>query len=795
LQKHSVLIIALIGILLLNNQSISQRTKPEQFNILGISVEGNTKATGTDAGAIIGNSGLKVGDEISIPGDEIRQGIQKLWALRIFSDVQILIENKIDKGVYLLIRVKEYNRLGKLEYTGLDDVSEDDIKKKVTLTTGQILTPSDIQSATSKIKSLCEEEGHLLASVTPEEIMEDSSNNNKVTLKLHVDEGPRLTIKEIYFVGNKSFDNGDLKGEFEDTEEKKWYHFILPSPKFERKKYEEDKRRLIKFYQKNGYIDAEIISDSLWYSDDKKKIFLQIGLNEGSQYKVRNISWEGNTVYSASTLSERLGFTKGMVFDQDKFEKNLRGNEEQTDVGSLYLDDGYLRFNLDPSIQRVGADSLDINIQIYERNQFRIGQVDVRGNRKTRENVIRRELFTRPGDFFSRALIIRSLRQLSQLNYFNPEKLRPDTRLADDQTVDLIYEVEEKSNDNVNASVGYSGAFGVTGALGFTINNFAISNPMEGGGGQILNFDWQFGEGARFRTFSLSFTEPWLFDRPTTLGFSIFDSRQRFSWDLRQTGISMRLGRRLSWPDNYSRADWTLRYQSNDIRDAGGSPYYELGVSKQVSITQVLSRNSTDSPIFPSIGSSVALSTEISGGPLPGTVDYHKWNFNSEWYIPLFGSSRVVLYSSTAIGFLEGFFGNSKIPPIEYFYMGGTLMGYVSTTPLRGYEDRSIGPINSSGQEEGGRVMSKHSLELRFAATINPMPIYFLTFVEGGNVFRNLKEADFFDLKRSYGIGARLLIQPIGMIGFDYAYGADDVLPKDGKPDGWHFHFQFGRGF
>jgi outer membrane protein insertion porin family len=795
LQKHTVIFIACFSILFITENSIAQRSKPEQFNILGISVEGNTLETGTEASAIIGNSGLKIGDEISIPGDEIRQAIQKLWALRIFSDVQILIENKIDKGVYLLIRVKEYKRLGKLEYIDLDDVSEEDIKKKVTLTTGQILSPSDIQRAISTIKTIYEEEGHLLATITPEQIDEDTVKNNRVTLKLRIDEGPRLTIKEISFGGNKAFKNGDLKSEFEDTEEKKWYHFILPSPKFERKKYEEDKRRLVKFYQKNGYIDAEVLSDSMWYSEDKKKIFLHINLNEGQQYKVRNITWEGNTVYSSSILTERLGFVKGMIFDEDKFEKNLRGNEDQSDIGSLYLDDGYLRFNLDPSIQRVGADSLDIRIQIFERNQFRIGQVDIRGNRKTRENVIRRELFTRPGDFFSRALIIRSLRQLSQLNYFNPEKLRPDTRLVDEQTVDLIYEVEEKSNDNVNASVGYSGAFGVTGALGFTINNFAISNPFEGGGGQILNFDWQFGEGARFRTFSLSFTEPWLFDRPTTLGFSIFDTRQKFSWDLRQTGISARLGRRLNWPDNYSRADWTLRYQNNDIRDAGGSPFYDLGVSQQVSLTQVLSRNSTDSPIFPSIGSNVALSTEISGGPLPGTVDYHKWIFNTEWYLPLFGSSRVVLYSSSAIGYLEGFYHDSKIPPIEYFYMGGTLMGYVSTTPLRGYEDRSIGPLNSSGQEEGGRVMNKHSLELRFAATINPMPIYFLTFIEGGNVFRNLKETDFFDLKRSYGIGARLLIQPIGMIGFDYAYGADDVLPKDGKPDGWHFHFQFGRGF
>ncbi|MBI5476830.1 MAG: outer membrane protein assembly factor BamA [Ignavibacteriales bacterium] len=795
MQKITALLITSLCLITLNGNSIAQRSKPEQYNILGISVEGNTKETGTESSAIIGNSGLKVGDEISIPGDEIRQAIQKLWALRIFSDVQILIENKIDKGVYLLIRVKEYKRLGKLEYIGLDDVSEDDIKKKVTLTTGQILSPYDIQHAISIIKSIYEEEGHLLAAVVPEQIDEDSVKSNKVMLRFRVDEGPRLTIKEISFSGNNAFNNGDLKSEFEDTEEKKWYHFILPSPKFERKKYEEDKRRLIKFYKKNGYIDAEILGDSIWYSEDKKKILLHINLNEGQQYKVRNITWEGNTVYSSEVLTERLGFSKGMIFDEDKFEKNLRGNEDQTDVGSLYLDDGYLRFNLDPSVQRIGIDSVDLKTQIFERNQFRIGQVDIRGNRKTRENVIRRELFTRPGDFFSRALIIRSLRQLSQLNYFNPEKLRPDTRLVDDQTVDLIYEVEEKSNDNVNASVGYSGAFGVTGALGFTINNFAISNPLEGGGGQVLNFDWQFGEGARFRTFSLGFTEPWLFDRPTTLGFSIFDTRQKFSWDLRQTGVSARLGRRLNWPDNYSRADWTLRYQNNDIRDAGGSPYYDLGVSQQVSLTQVLSRNSTDSPIFPSIGSNVALSTEISGGPLPGTVDYHKWIFNSDWYIPVFGSSRVVLSLSSAVGYLEGFKKDSKIPPIEYFYMGGTLMGYVSTTPLRGYEDRSVGPLTALGQEEGGRVMSKHSLELRFAATINPMPIYFLTFVEGGNVFRNLKEADFFDLKRSYGIGARLLIQPIGMIGFDYAYGADDVLPKDGKPDGWHFHFQFGRGF
>ncbi|MDI6765922.1 MAG: outer membrane protein assembly factor BamA [Bacteroidota bacterium] len=796
MRNHLSLTVFISIIFLISQPLYSQRTSVERFRILGVSVEGNNPTTGAESGAIITNSGLKIGDEITIPGDEIRQAIQKLWALRLFSDIQIVIENKIDNGVYLLIKVKEYPRLDKIEITGNDEVSEDDIKKKITRTEGQILTPDDIYSTIKKIKQLYEEEGYLLASITPESVVENSNKPNRILLKLDIDEGTRVTIQKITFTGNKNFDDGDLKSEFEDISEKKWYHFILSSPKFERKKYEDDKARIIKFYRKNGYIDAEVLSDSIWHSDDNKKMFIQINLNEGEQYKVRNVNWDGNTVYRSEILNARLGFKNGMIFDEDAFEKNLKGNEEQTDVASLYLDDGYLRFSLEPEIKRIGSDSLDITIHVFERNQFRIGQVEIKGNRKTKENVIRRELYTLPGEYFSRALIIRSLRQLAQLNYFNPEKLRPDTRIIDEETVKLIYEVEEKSSDNVNASVGYSGAFGVTGALGFTITNFSISDPLGGGDGQILNFDWQFGEGARFRTFSLNFTEPWLFDRPTTLGVSLNDTRQQFSWDIRQSGVSVRLGRRLTWPDNYCRTDWVLRYQHYDIRDAGGSLYYEVGRSNQISLNQTLSRNSTDSPIFPTIGSSIALSTEISGGPiLPGTVDYHKWLFNAEWYTPLFGSSRLVLFSSTTLGYLEGFYENSRIPPIEYFYMGGTLMGYVSTTPLRGYEDRSVGPKNKYGREEGGRVLNKHALELRLAATLNPMPIYFLGFIEGGNVYRDFQHTDFFDLKRSFGVGARLLIQPIGMIGFDYAYGVDDVLPKDGNPDGWRFHFQFGRGF
>ncbi len=785
----------LIAFISFSSLAYSQQTKTEIYKVLGISVESVKAQTGTEPAAIIANSGLKVGDEITLPGDQIRQAIQRLWALRIFSDIQILIESKVENGIYLLIKVDEYPRFERTDIKGADDVDEDDIEKKINFVKGQILTPGDVNRIVGNIKALYEEEGHLLADIKTQTVPDDSGNPNRVVLKVNIDEGPSVRIDRIRFSGNKAISEDDLKDQMDDTEEKVWWHF-WSSPKFDKKKYEADKQKVLKYYRKNGYLDAEIISDTTWYSQDKKKISVLVNVTEGAQYKIRSISWQGNTVYTPDALEDRLRFYPGDIYDEERFEQNLRGNQEQTDVASLYLDNGYLTFNLDPDIQRVGNDSLDIMIHVYERNQFRVGNIDIKGNTKTQDNVIRRELYTRPGDFFSRAAIVRSLRQLQQLNYFNPEKLKPDYRLVDDKNVDLTYEVEEKSSDNVNASIGYSGAFGVTGALGFTVNNFSLKDPLAGGAGQILNFDWQFGEGARFRTFSLSFTEPWLYDSPTTLGVSLFDTRQVYVTDLQQTGISVRVGRRLKWPDDYFRADWTFRFQSNNVHDNGGLDYYDEGVTTQYSITQTISRNSTDNPIFPATGSSVALSVELSGRPLlPGNVSYQKWLFNADWYTPLFGTTRLVLYTGTSFGYLYGIGEDPHIPSIETFYMGGTGIGLYSTTPLRGYDDRTIGPVDYLGREIGGSAMLKHTAELRLAVTLNPIPIYFLGFMEAGNVFEDFGHADFLDVKRSYGFGARLLINPIGLIGFDYGYGADDVYPKDGKPDGWRFHFQFGKGF
>ena len=771
--------------------SLHAQQRPEVYKILGISVEGQRSS---DPAAIIANTGLKVGDEISIPGEQTRTAIERLYGLRLFDDIQILIENRTADGVYLLIRVKENPRLEQIEIKGNDELSEDEISKKINLVKGQIVTQQDLSAIARALKLKYDEDGYLNAAVKPQLIRAEDTSSNRVVLRVEIDEGPKIKVDKIEFFGNKRFDDGDLKGEMKETSERAWWKFWA-SNKFDKKKYEEDKKLILNFYRKNGFRDAEILADSLRYDQSKKYLTIDLYVYEGPQYRIRNVTWEGNTVYPDEVLTARLGFQKGEIYDKEKFEKNLYRSEEENDVTSLYMDNGYLMFQVEPEETRVPGDSLDITLHIRERNQFRIGQVLIAGNTKTYEKVIRRELFARPGDFFSRQAVIRSARQLAQLNYFNPEKIKPDTRGldVDKGTVDLEYSVEEKSSDTFNMSVGYSGAFGFNGALGLAFNNFSLSEPLHGGAGQVLTFDWQFGEGNRFRTFTIGFQEPWMFDTPTLFGVSVFDTRQIFYYDLRLMGGSIRVGRRFKWPDYLFRGDWTLRFQRNDVK-AGGD-YFPEGVTSQVGLTQVISRNSTDSPIFPTRGSNFSLLTEVNGGPfLPGNTRYHKHIFSAEWYVPIGGSSRLSFTAQTLVGFIFGFEKNSLIPPQDYFYMGGTGLGQFATTPLRGYEDRSVGPRTVRGTIVGGKSMTKHTAELRFALSINPIPIYTLAFAEAGNVWLDNTVQDMLDLRRAAGVGVRLLINPIGLVGFDYAYGFDAPSPGGPRP-GWRFHFQFGKTF
>lgn len=788
----------LVLCLSVNGSAQESTPKQNQYKILGISVSGNVLA---EPAAIIGNSGLKVGDELTVPGEQTRNAIQRLWNLRIFSNIEIEAENFVGDGVYLLIKVEEHPRLEKVVYDGNDELDEDDLNKKINVTKGQIISPQEINKIIKTIKKAYEEEGYLQAEVKDEliDIGEETAKGRKI-LKLTIDEGTDARIRKVIFYGNSFFNESDLKDELPDIHEKRWWKFWRTG-KLEKKKYDEAKKALIDFYKKNGFRDAELITDSVVFAEDKESIFLKFYLYEGPQYKIGSITWEGNTVFKSEALNARLGFSPGEIYNVEKFERNLRGNEDQSDVASLYLDNGYLTVSLEPEEIKVGKDSLNILIRVRERNQFKISAVDIRGNTKTQERVIRRELYVRPGDYFSRSNIIRSIRQLSVLNYFNPEKIKPDTKFIDDKNVDVVFEVEEKSSDTFNASVGYSGAFGATGALGLTFNNFDISEPFSGGGGQVLNFDWQFGEGSRYRTFSVSFREPWVYDTPTSFGFSLYDTKQDYYIKIRQTGGTVSIGRRLKWPDDYFSATWTFRFQQNNVEDIYGSSYYSSlyrsGLSSQYSIAQMIQRNSVNSPLFPTQGSNISLMTEIAGTPiLPGDAHYNKHIFNADFYVPVMNSSRIALYFGTQYGGIFGYKDAYKdIPYIETFYMGGTGLGQIATTPLRGYSDRSIAPIDYQGRYLPGTVMAKHTAELRFNVALNPIPIYFLGFAEAGNVWQNLKKTELFDLKRSAGLGARLLINPIGLLGFDYGYGYDNPNPGLKTPSGWQFHFQFGRGF
>ncbi|VAX27323.1 Outer membrane protein assembly factor YaeT [hydrothermal vent metagenome] len=822
----------IILIVIISSTNVYSQVQKENYKILGITVKGNTTA---DASTVIANSGLKVGDEIEIPGDQTLNAIRRLWKLGLFtSDIQIEIEKKVGNGVFLVIKVNEYPRIEKYIFKGNDDLDDEDLDKVVTFVSGQILKPQAIYKTVRDMKKLYDDESLMNAEIKPvlykfekadttdddeitvtwvgkddpsktEETIYDydpESNRNivkrikdRLLLIYFIDEGKEVDVHSIKFNGNEAYDDDDLKSEFDETSEPVWWKFWADDS-FNKEDYEKDKKLLKDFYNKEGYRDFEIVSDSLIYNKDKTEVDIVINIIEGPQLKVRNIYWEGNTVYNTDILNARLDFQKGDIYNLERFNQNLRFNESQTDVSSVYQDNGYLAFSLDTREERVAPDSVDIYITIHENRRFKVGEVNVAGNTKTKDKVIRRELYTVPGDYFSRSAIFTSLQQLANLQYFNVEKLYTkgiDYKPVNDSTVNLNYSVEEKSSDYLNASVGYSGSYGFSGSIGVTLTNFDIGHPFSMGGGQILNFNWQFGVGNFYQTFNIGFTEPWFMDSPTMVGFDIFDTRQRYIYDLKQTGITFKAGRRLKWPDKFFYIQGIFRYQYNNI--INGASYYQVGKYNQFTLGATTTRTDIDNPIFPSRGSKFSINAELSGGPfLPGDVDYFKLQFKTDFYRRLFNSNRLVFYAGFDIGYIEELKPNTPIQPFEYFYMGGNGL-VIATTPLRGYDDRSVGPRNPrTGQIIGGRVMTRYVLELRGALTLEPMPIYLIAFAEAGNVWEDLRKTDFYDLRRSVGVGARIMINPIGLIGFDYGYGFDRPI-VDGRQPQWVFHFQFGKGF
>ncbi len=777
--KLSILILFLFS-------SIALLAQPgaESFVIAGITVEGNRFA---DAETIISLSGLRVGNQLALPADnKLQTALRNLWKRKQFSDVDIIVDRVTPAGVFLIIKLKEFDRLNEIEVRNNEEVDTEDITKAIGKVKGDIISKYDLYLFRRDIKKLYADEGLAFAKVEVE--LEPTDTVQYSNLIIYVEEGIEFYVNSINIEGNKFFDDDDLISEFDETKTKSWWQ-IWKSSKFDLNDYKNDIELLKKFYQNNGFVDVDIISDSVQYNEEKETVDITINLVEGSKLFIRNIRFEGNTVYKEKALLRRLEFKPGDPYDLETFEMNLRGNQEQTDALSLYANSGYLAAQFEKDEKRIGTDSVDIIINVYENDRFKIRRVDVTGNTKTKDKVIRRELYTRPGDYFDRSAVIRSIRALGVMNYFNPEALQPQVNPVDNTSVDVVYKVEERSTDTFNASIGFAGSFGLTGAVGFTFNNFSLSEPLQGGGGQIFNFNWEFGQFNRLQTFSIGFTEPWLMNEPTTIGFNLFDSRINFNYELRRTGLSVNLGRRFKWPDDYFRADWSLRYQENDVGTSGGT-FFRPGINQEVTIGQTISRISLNSMFFPTVGSRFSYSTNFAMGAIGlGTTDFFKNELNFEIYNPLLkvdGMDRLVLYLSSKMGYIAGFESDTAISPIELYFMGGNGLGGFGVIPFRGYPDRSIGPRN------GGKVMSRYIAELRFSLSQGQMPIFLYGFAEAGNVWENIKNTDPFQLKRSAGIGIQMLLNPIGIIGFSYGYGFD-ALGTAKEPTGWQFLFHLGQ--
>jgi outer membrane protein insertion porin family len=775
-----------IFLLISSVMTFSQDIENTTYRIANIEVSG---LKNYDPNTIIAYSGLKVGDEVTIPSDQTKDAISKLWNVGIFSDIELNVERKFGSDVYLVFEVTELPRVESVMITGNREFSEDDLLEKINIRSGEIVSEQRLKDIEYNLEKFYNSEGYPLTDVTVDKLL---SANNEARIRVSINEGNKLTVRKIIFQGNSQVSSDDLKGALDELSEAKWWKF-WDGAKYDKEKLETDKENLISYYNERGFRDASIVDDEVIVYPGGKDITVKFTVNEGPRYTVNSINFTGNSIYNDSLLRARLGIKRGDVYNIVKLNQNLYGNEAETDISSLYLDNGYLAFTANVDERQVSTNKVDLTIQIDENNQFKFGLISFEGNEKTKDKVLRRELYTIPGDYFNKSNIRRSMQQLAALNYFNPEKLTQDISLSNDSTVNIKYIVEERSSDQFNASIGYSGSFGITGALGLTFNNFDITQPLKGGAGQVLNFNWQFGEGGSYRTFNIGFVEPWLFNTPTTLGFNLFDSRQNYSaYDIRETGGSVSLGRRFKFPDDFFRGDWTLRVQRTNV--LRGGDFYQEGIRNQFAIRQAITRSSVFDPVFPSTGTRVVNSTELSGGPfLPGTIEYIKNEFTAEAYTPLFRDRRFVLFSNFNFSFINSLAADNYLPPTEVFFMGGNGLAY-NTIALRGYDDRNVGPKNILGNPIGGKVAVKYGIELRYALSLDPLPIFVLAFAEAGNVWSDIKKTDPFDLRRSVGFGTRLLLPAVGLVGFDLGYGFDRMI-VDREPPKWLFHFQFGRGF
>ncbi|MDF7814589.1 outer membrane protein assembly factor BamA [Hymenobacter sp. YC55] len=803
--------------------------EPKRYELGGITVSG---ARYLDTNTLIGLTGLRVGDPISVPGEEIGKAIRKVWEQGILGDVSVSITRIDGNRIFLDFNLKERPRLSKFEFTGIGKSQADDLKNKIKLIRGKVVTDALLSNTSTQVRKFYTNKGFLDAKVNITQVP-DSSLSNSVVLKINVDKGGKSKIREIAFEGNEAFKDSKLKGKFKKTKEKKFPKF-LNSGKFQRVEFEEDKNKLIEFYNSQGYRDAVVVSDSLIRNGEN--LALRIRVDEGPKYYFRNITWAGNYLYDDKTLASVLGIKEGSVYSKETLDKRLNYNPTGQDITSLYMNDGYLFFSIDPVETKVEGDSIDIEMRLTEGVQARIKEVNIAGNTKTTDHVLRRELRTLPGDKFNRELLIRSQREISTLGYFDPEKvgINPVPNQADG-TVDINYTVVEKPSDQITLSGGWGGYAGFIGTVGLVFNNFSLRKakdfrnwtPVPAGDGQRISLNVQ-ANGLQYQAYSFSFTEPWLGGRkPNSFSFSLNRTisrgygTSRFdisnSGYLKSNSASISLGRRLRWPDDYFTLSNSLSATQYIVKDYPYFQNFQNGTATNITLNTTLSRNSIDNPTFTRRGSSLSLSVNLTppysvfktGAPLNTSqwVEFHKWMFDASWFTPVVG--KLVLNTRAHFGFIGTYKSSNQIGPFERFKLGGSGLGaggsqnfLVGTEyiGLRGYADP--GDQNSiptaRTEQNGGAVYNKYVMELRYPVSLNPAAtVYVLSFAEAGNAFDSYTDYSPYKLYRSAGVGARIFMSAFGLLGFDFGR-AFDVIPRNAgnantPQDRNQFHFIIGQ--
>jgi len=777
---------------------------PQTYEIGPIRVKG---VDNFDHQAIKLIAGLRQGQKITIPGDDITKAIRNLWKEDLFSDVQIKLDKVVGDIAYLSIHLKPRPKLSRFRFEGAKKKEADKIREKINLFSGKNITENLLFTTRSKVTGFYREKGYYNVDVNIKRVQDSLMNNSEIFI-IQIEKGERVKIGEINFYGVESVKEGKLRRKMKDTKEKAFWRFFKRS-KFTVSAYERDIEAMMMEFQAIGLRDAEIVKDSI-YMIDEKNLGIDIYIDEGQKYYFGDIEWVGNSKYTSGYLDTVLGINEGDIYNKELLETRLFQSMNGRDITSLYMDKGHLFFQITPVEVNVDDHHIDYEMRIVEGKEARVENIIIKGNYKTNDYVIRREIRTKPGDLFNRNDIIRTQRELAQLGYFDEQsfQVNPIPNPADG-TVDIEYIVKEKSSDQIELSGGY-GAQRLIGTLGLTFNNFSIQNlfnksawqPLPAGDGQTLSLRAQT-NGTFYQSYNFSFTEPWLGGKKPN-AFSVWMNHSQFGNGFNRkepdysgvsiTGVGVGLQRRKKIPDDFFSAYYELSYNYYDVTDYGSVFDFDDGYSNNIALKYVLSRNSIDAPIYPKSGSKIALTgkatlpyssfdgiddySAVSEQTRNKYAEYYKIKFTGEWYLPLTPDKKLVLSPKIGFGFMGAYSQAKGLTPFERFYLGGNALTGVARLDgrelisLRGYEEQEI------SSSLGDPIISRYSVELRYPISLNPSATFFvLAFAEAGNTFTGFDTYNPFNVKRSVGGGVRVYLPMFGLLGFDYGWGFDALDP------------------